>query len=67
MGGGTQTIEHGTEDLVWVDLEGVGFQKDDVVSINVTAQSEALYGRTYTFKNSTSNFFVKEAEAGEIK
>lgn len=67
MGGGTQTIEHGTEDLVWVDLEGAGFQKDDVVSINVTAQSEALYGRTYTFKNSTSNFFVKKAEPGEIK
>jgi asparagine N-glycosylation enzyme membrane subunit Stt3 len=67
MGGGTQTLEHDTEDLVWVDLEGAGFQKDDVVNINITAQSEALYGRTYTFQNSTSNFFVKEAESGEIK
>ncbi|MFX1601374.1 MAG: STT3 domain-containing protein, partial [Promethearchaeota archaeon] len=67
MGSGNQTVTHGSEDLVWVDLEGAGFQKDDVVRIDVTAESKALYDRPYVFKNGTSNFFVKEAEVGEIR
>ncbi len=63
------TVVQGTDSLVWVDIKSKGttFNQDDVVSINVTAQSEALYGRTYEFTNATSNFFVKKAVQGEIK
>ena len=64
---GNKTVEDGTEELVWIDTEGSNFKKNDVVRINVTAQSEALYDRNFVFINSTSNFFVKEAQEGEIK
>lgn len=67
MGGKNNTVSDGTEELVWIDTEGSNFKKNDVVNINVTAQSEALYERNYVFKNYTSNFFVKEAQEGEIK
>ncbi|NVM38608.1 MAG: glycosyltransferase family 39 protein, partial [Candidatus Lokiarchaeota archaeon] len=60
------TVEDGTEELVWIDTKGSNFKKDDVAKINVKAQSEALYGRQYVFNNETSNFFVKEASEGEI-
>jgi len=62
-------LVQGNEDLVWVDIKSKGttFNQDDVVSINVTAQSEALYGRLFEFTNATSNFFVKKAIQGEIK
>ncbi|MFX1391409.1 MAG: STT3 domain-containing protein [Promethearchaeota archaeon] len=64
---GNTTIEQGTEQLVWVDTTDANFQKDDVVAINVTAQSVGLYNRPYTFMNGTNNFFVKETEQGEIR
>jgi len=67
MGSRNNKVEDGSEELVWIDTEGSNFKKNDVVKINVTAQSEALYDRNYVFKNSTSNFFVKEAQEGEIK
>ncbi len=67
IGSSNKTIEYGSEELIWIDTEGSNFKKNDVVKINVTAQSEALYDRNYVFKNSTSNFFVKEAPEGEIK
>jgi hypothetical protein len=66
IGNGTQTIEQDSEDLVWVETDQT-LQIDDVVNITVTAQSEALFGRKYTFTNRTGNLFVKEARAGEIK
>ncbi|MFX1456689.1 MAG: hypothetical protein ACFFDB_15055, partial [Promethearchaeota archaeon] len=43
------------------------FQEDDVVEINVTAESDALEGKKYDFSNHTSNFFVRKAEKGAIK
>ncbi|MEE9377008.1 MAG: STT3 domain-containing protein [Candidatus Lokiarchaeia archaeon] len=64
---GNKTVEDGTEELVWIDTEGSNFKMNDVVKINVAAQSKALYDRNYVFINSTSNFFVKEAQEGEIK
>ncbi|MFX1297219.1 MAG: STT3 domain-containing protein [Promethearchaeota archaeon] len=67
MGLENNTVTEGTEELVWIDTEGSNLKIDDVVKINVTAQSEALYGREYVFSNYTSNFFVKEAPEGEIK
>lgn len=67
LSGGTQTIEAGSEELVWVDTAKANFKKDDVVKINVTAQSEALYDQNYVFKNDTSSFFVKEAIEGNIR
>jgi dolichyl-diphosphooligosaccharide--protein glycosyltransferase len=59
-------IEDGSEALVWVNTTEANFQIDDTVKINVTAQSEALSQRDYIFSNSTSNFFVREAEEGAI-
>ncbi|MFW9987713.1 MAG: STT3 domain-containing protein [Candidatus Odinarchaeota archaeon] len=67
IGSGNNSVQKGTEEIVWIDTKGSNFQKDDIVKINITAQSEALAGRQYVFTNSTSNFFVKEAEAGAIK
>jgi len=60
------SIEEGSEALVWVNTTNGNFQLDDVVRINVTAQSEALNQREYIFSNSTSNFFVRPAEQGKI-
>ncbi len=60
-------IEEGSEQLVWVNTTSANFQLDDVVTINVTAQSEAEFQRKYIFSNATSNFFVREAQDGEIK
>ncbi|MFX0042593.1 MAG: STT3 domain-containing protein [Candidatus Hodarchaeota archaeon] len=64
----TQKVDAGEDDLVWIDIKsgGTTFNKDDVVRIKVTAESEALQ-KTFTFSNSTSNFFVKEAGEGAIK
>ena len=67
IGSGSNTVAEGNEELVWIDTEDSNLQKDDVVKINVTAQSVALYDRPYVFKNATSNFFVKEAPEGEIR
>ena len=65
----TNTLEAGDDDLVWIDIKsgGTTFNKGDVVKINVTAESEALEGKTFSFWNYTSNFFVKEAKEGAIK
>ncbi len=60
-------VEAGSDALVWVNTTDANFQLDDVVTIEVEAQSEALYERDYVFTNDTSNFFVREAEEGEIK
>ncbi len=66
MGTEDNTVEQGSEKLVWVDMTDANLEKDDVANITVTAQSEALYARTFEFTNSTSNFFVKEAVEGAI-
>ncbi len=66
-GSADNMINHSDGDIVWVDLDGASLQKDDVVKINVTAESEAQFGNNYEFSNSTANFFVKQAEQGEIK
>ncbi len=64
----TQIVDAGEDDLVWVDIKsgGTTFKKNDVVSINVSAESEALEQKIFTFSNSTSNFFVKEGGEGAI-
>ncbi len=69
MGNVNNSLEKGSEDQVWVDMKskGITFNEYDVVNITVTAQSEALYERVYTFTNKTSNFFVKKALSEEIK
>ena len=67
VGSGNNTVADGNEELVWIDTVNSSLQIDDVVKINVTAQSEALYDRPYVFNNGTSNFFVKEAPEGEIR
>jgi dolichyl-diphosphooligosaccharide--protein glycosyltransferase len=63
------SLEEGETDFVWVDLssQGTTFQKNDVVNISVTAESDALAGRKYEFSNRTSSFFVKEAKPGAIR
>ncbi|MFX1320422.1 MAG: STT3 domain-containing protein [Promethearchaeota archaeon] len=65
----TKIVNAGEDDLVWVDIKsgGTTFNKDDVVRINVTAESEALEEKKFTFSNSTSNFFVKEGGEGAIR
>ena len=67
--GGTNIVTVGNSDMVWVDIisKGTTFNKDDVVEISVTAESESLEGKKYEFSNSTSNFFAQEAVQGEIK
>ncbi|MCJ7647695.1 MAG: hypothetical protein MUP85_03690, partial [Candidatus Lokiarchaeota archaeon] len=55
-------------DLIWVNIKegGTTFKKNDVVHIEIQAKSVALEGKPYTFSNSTSNFFVKEAKEEKI-
>ncbi|MFW9875774.1 MAG: STT3 domain-containing protein, partial [Candidatus Thorarchaeota archaeon] len=62
-------VEGGDSEMVWVDIKSKGttFQTDDVVSINVTAESVAFQGKRYEFSNSTKRFFVKEPEQGAIR
>ncbi|MHA1104816.1 MAG: STT3 domain-containing protein [Promethearchaeota archaeon] len=60
-------VEANDDDLIWINLEGTTFQKNDVVSIKVQAESIALGGKPYIFSNNTSNFFVKEAKEEEIR
>ncbi|MFX1448837.1 MAG: hypothetical protein ACFFCG_12015, partial [Promethearchaeota archaeon] len=62
-------VNTGEDDLVWVDYKSSGksFQTNDVVNIEVEAQSEALDAQIFTFTNYTSNLFVKEAIKGDIK
>lgn len=65
----TAIVKGGESEMVWVDIKskGTNFQKDDVVNINVTAQSQGLEGKIYEFSNHTKNFFVKEPEEGAIR
>jgi len=67
--GGTTIVESGDSEMVWVDIKSKGttFQVNDVVNINVTAESEALQGKKYDFSNTTKNFFVKEPKEGSIR
>ncbi|MFX1502444.1 MAG: STT3 domain-containing protein [Promethearchaeota archaeon] len=69
MGNTSNTIKKGEEDVVWVDIKSKGttFNENDVVSLNVTAESQGTLGRIYVFRNQTSNFFVKKAIQGELK
>ncbi|MFX0164679.1 MAG: STT3 domain-containing protein [Candidatus Hodarchaeota archaeon] len=62
-------IENGASEMVWVDIKSKGttFQKNDVVNIDVTAESVALQGKKYEFSNATKNFFVKVPAQGAIK
>ena len=65
----TNIVPAEDDDLVWVDIKsgGTNFTKNDVVKITVEARSEALEGQKYTFSNSTTNFFVKEALPSKIR
>jgi hypothetical protein len=65
----TNQVNAEEDDLVWVDFKSGGktFQTNDVVNIEVEAQSVAIESEIYTFTNNTSNFFVKEAKEGDIK
>ena len=68
MGKGIQSnsLEAGDEDLVWVDFSQGTYDLNDVVSIEVTAEADGLLNKV-DITNSTSNFFVSEAEEGDIK
>jgi dolichyl-diphosphooligosaccharide--protein glycosyltransferase len=65
----TNILEAGEDDYVWVDIKSSGkeYNKNDVVRIEVEAQSEAANKKTYVFTNDTSNFFVKESKQGDIQ
>ncbi len=65
----TNIVPAEDDDLVWVDIKsgGTNFTKNDVVDISVEASSEAQLGQLYTFSNSTTKFFVKEALPSKIK
>jgi len=65
----TNQLKAEDEDLVWVDYKSGGktLNTDDVVTIEVEAESIAVDSTPYTFTNNTSNFFVKEAIKGDIK
>ncbi len=69
MGYENNTIKKGEEASVWIDIKskGTSFQKDDVVKLNITAQSELSAGENYVFSQVTSNFFVKEGKQGAIR
>jgi len=71
MGKGFETniLNATDDDLVWVDFKSSGktFEMNDVVTIEVEAQSIAVDSTPYTFTNDTSNLFVKEAKEGEIR
>ena len=65
----SNTLIASDDDLVWVDIQSSGktFEKNDVVNIEVEAQSIAIDDKDFIFTNSTSSLFVKEAKEGEIK
>ena len=69
MGRENSSLGEGEEDLVWIDTESgsTTFLKDDLVNLNVTAKTTALIGSDFIFSETTENFFVKEAEQGEIR
>ncbi len=62
-------VEAKDDDLVWVNIKdgGTTFKKDDIVNIEVQAESVALEGKPYVFSNYTSNLFVKEAGEEDIR
>lgn len=68
MGKGLQTnvLEAGDDDLVWIDFSQGTYNLDDVVSIEVTTEAEGFQS-TIDITNSTSNFFVTQAEEGDLK
>ncbi len=65
----TNTLIADEDDLVWVDIQSSGksFETNDVVNIEVEVQSIAVDSSPFTFTNSTSNLFVKEAKEGDIR
>ncbi len=65
----TNQISSYGEDLVWVDIKSSGnsFDINDVVNIEVGAQSTTIDSTPYSFTNDTSNLFVKEAKEGDIR
>ena len=69
LGRENSSLGEGEEDLVWIFTESgsTTFLKDDLVNLNVTAKTTALVGSDFIFSETTENFFVKEAEQGEIR
>ena len=69
IGFDTNTLNVTEDDLVWVDIKSSGksFEENDVVSIEVEAQSVAIDSSDYIFTNDTSSLFVKEAKEGDIR
>ncbi|MFX0010869.1 MAG: STT3 domain-containing protein [Candidatus Hermodarchaeota archaeon] len=65
----TNQLNVDDEDLVWVDYKSGGktFNTNDVVNIQVEAESVGIDNSPYTFSNYTSNLFVKEAIKGDIR
>ena len=65
----TNQLNAEDDDLVWVNFKASGksFQLDDVVNIEVEAESSAIDATPFLFTNDTSNFFVTEAIGGDIK
>ncbi|MBY9010101.1 MAG: hypothetical protein KGD74_09580, partial [Candidatus Lokiarchaeota archaeon] len=65
----TNTLDATDDDLVWVDIKsgGKSFEVNDVINIEVEAQSIAVDSSPYIFTNDTSNLFVKEAKEGDIR
>ncbi|MFX1399201.1 MAG: STT3 domain-containing protein [Promethearchaeota archaeon] len=55
----------GEEDTVWVNLDNVSHPLDSLVNIEVTAVSQGIE-RPFEFSENTGNFWVTEAEEGDI-
>ncbi|MFX1296759.1 MAG: STT3 domain-containing protein, partial [Promethearchaeota archaeon] len=66
LGSTTNELNQGEEIPVWVDITE-DYALNDVVNISVTAQSIALDGKPYVFKESTKDFFVTKAKPGDIR
>ncbi len=60
-------LEKGKEDTLWLDTSSYPYNLMDVVNVTVSAKAEALEGTTYTFTNSTKNFFVTQGEEGKVR
>ncbi|MBN1800099.1 MAG: glycosyltransferase family 39 protein [Candidatus Lokiarchaeota archaeon] len=56
----------GADDTVKIDLVNDSYPLDSLVSIDVSAEAEGL-ARPYEFTEHTGNFWVTEAEEGDIK
>ncbi len=67
---GDDTLAPGEEDIIWFDAKEDNkpiYDIGETVKVTVGARSTKETGSYYTFTNSTSNLFVKEAQPGKLQ